>query len=61
MTEPERLGAGARVDAAVELGVLEGNLSAGTCVGDPATEAQQDVRRDRIDEIHDFLEAGETS
>lgn len=37
--------------ARVELNVLKANLNAGTCVGKPATEEQQNIRRKRIAQI----------
>lgn len=35
----------------VEHDILTANLNAGTCVGEPATEEQQAIRRKRIAEI----------
>ena len=35
----------------VELDILTANLAAGTCVGEPASEEQQAIRRRRIAEL----------
>ena len=46
MFDPDRIAA-----EHVELDVLKTNLAAGTCVGEPASEAQQDLRRREIGEL----------